>query len=183
MKIYHTPSLVTRLGAFSLLLLPGAIAFAQTTGGTTNTKTLGDLFNIILNIIDAYLVPLIFAIAFIVFLWGVFQYFVLGGANVEKRKEGQMFALFGIIGLFVMLSIWGLVNLFVNTFGFQSSTRPQLPTFGTGSTATTPGAKPGSTGNPFQSTPPAGTPPTTPGQNSSGNIPGTNIPNDLQGLY
>ena len=84
----------------------------------------------IIGFIDMVLVPLIFSITFIVFIWGIFQYFVAGGADEEKRKQGRQLALWGIIGFAIMLSVWGLVQLLVSSLGFQNQTRPNLPTFG-----------------------------------------------------
>lgn len=85
---------------------------------------------LILMFIDRFLVPLIFAIAFVVFLWGIYQYFILGGANEEKRKEGQKLAFAGIIGFVIMIAVWGIVGLLVNSLGFDTRGRPPLPTFG-----------------------------------------------------
>lgn len=84
----------------------------------------------ILVFIDAILVPFIFALAFVVFLWGVFQYFIAGGADEEKRKQGRSFILWSVIGFFLMVSIWGLVNLLGTSLGFGAEQRPRLPTFG-----------------------------------------------------
>lgn len=86
--------------------------------------------SMVLMFIDRLLVPLIFAIAFIVFLWGIYQYFILGGANEEKRKEGQKLAMAGIIGFVIMIAVWGIVGLLVNSLGFDTRGRPPLPTFG-----------------------------------------------------
>lgn len=83
----------------------------------------------ILLFIDYYLVPLVFALALIAFLWGIFQYFIAGGADEEKRDKGKQLAVWGLIGFFVMVSVWGIVNLMVGTFGFDRETRPPLPTF------------------------------------------------------
>lgn len=85
---------------------------------------------LVLYFIDNFLVPLIFAIAFIVFLWGMYTYFILGGANEEKRKEGQKLAVSGIIGFVIMIAVWGIVILLLNSLGFNSLSRPRLPTFG-----------------------------------------------------
>ena len=87
------------------------------------------LLNII-GIINSVLVPLVFSLAFLLFLWGVFQYFISGATNEEKRDEGKKFVMWGIIGFVLMFSIWGIVNLIINSLGFDTRTRPQLPLFG-----------------------------------------------------
>ena len=91
----------------------------------------------IIDFINNVAVPLVFAVAFIVFIFGVFRYFIAGGANPEKRKEGGQLIMYSVIGFAVMIAIWGLVNLIVNTFGFDSKARPDLPTFGAPSNSTT----------------------------------------------
>lgn len=83
----------------------------------------------IIDTIDRVIVPLVFAIAFIVFIIGVFQYFIAGGADEEKRKQGKDFIVYSLIGFFLMISIWGIVNLLVGTFGFGGAARPAIPTF------------------------------------------------------
>jgi hypothetical protein len=121
---------ISRAGLITLLLLETAVAHAQTDGGTGGT--LGTDLATLLSYVDKYIVPLIFALAFIVFLWGVFVYFIAGGGNDEKRKEGRMFILYGIIGFVIMVSIWGIVNLITGSIKFDSKTRPELPLFGSG---------------------------------------------------
>lgn len=91
--------------------------------------TLNKLAVEIVNVINGILVPLIFAAAFIVFLFGVFRFMIAGAANPEKRQSGVQFIMYSLIGFFVMISVWGLVNLLVGTFGFDNTNRPCLPTF------------------------------------------------------
>src|SRR4051812_731630 len=101
------------------LALP-ALAFAQ----VTDVQSLGQT---IISIINTVLVPLIFALAFIVFLWGVFQYFIAGAADEEKREGGKSLMIYGLIGFFVMVSVWGIVNLLLGTFNLNSNP-PRFPT-------------------------------------------------------
>jgi len=70
-------------------------------------------------------VPFLFALATVAFIWGVITYY-LNPENEEKRKKGKSFIVGGLIALFVMLSIWGLVSILTGTFEL-SNTIPQLP--------------------------------------------------------
>ena len=110
------------------LVLEAPSAFAQS--GGLNTAPIEDISASIIGILNTVVVPVVFAIAFIVFIWGVFQAFILNGANEEKRKEGAKFVLWSVIGFAVMISIWGLVNLFGSLFGNLDNRTPDFPTFG-----------------------------------------------------
>lgn len=67
--------------------------------------------NSFLNLI----IPVLFFIATIVFLWGVILYITSGG-DEEKRKEGRVYIIYGLIGLFVMVAVWGIVNIMIGFF-------------------------------------------------------------------
>lgn len=71
----------------------------------------------IIGLINNVVVPLIFALAFLTFIWGIFNYFIMGGADESKQKEGREFVIWGILGMVVLFSVWGLVNVLLNTFG------------------------------------------------------------------
>ncbi|MGB4076429.1 MAG: pilin [Minisyncoccia bacterium] len=92
--------------------------------------------DLLLFIVDAVISPLIFAAAFVVFIWGVYTYFIAGAANEEKRKEGRTFVMYGLIGFFVIVSVWGIVRLLTGTFRFEGVQRPETPRFGPPSGAT-----------------------------------------------
>jgi hypothetical protein len=93
-------------------------------------KTISNAIVNLVDFINNILVPLVFAVAFIVFLYGVARYFIAGAANPEQRKNGTQIIIYSVIGFAVMMSIWGIVNLVKNSFGFDSNARPCLPTFG-----------------------------------------------------
>lgn len=114
------------IASASVLVLP-LIAGAQT--GEIKSSTLGELLRSIIDFINSTLIPFIWAIAFIVFIYGVFQYFIAGGANEEKRDQGKQLVVWGIIAFFVMSSVWGIVNLFKGTFQFGNENTPDYPTF------------------------------------------------------
>ncbi len=81
----------------------------------------------LIGLIDVVLVPLIFAAAFVAFIWGVYLYFFLGAGNEEKRKEGRTFVVYGLIGFVLMLSLWGIVRMLTTSFGLGGQNRPALP--------------------------------------------------------
>jgi hypothetical protein len=84
----------------------------------------------IINLINNILVPIVIAIAFIVFLWGVFKYYVLNAASDTERAKGNQFILWGIIGLTIIFVVWGLVNLVASVFSLTpGGSAPKPPTF------------------------------------------------------
>lgn len=93
-------------------------------------QNLALFFYEVIRFIDSVLVPLIFSLAFIIFLWGVFRFFIAGGEDKEKREEGKKFVMWGVIGFVLMFSLWGIVNLIINSLGFDTQHKPMLPLFG-----------------------------------------------------
>ncbi|MDD5050443.1 MAG: hypothetical protein PHV93_01745 [Candidatus Pacebacteria bacterium] len=67
------------------------------------------LINFAQNILTK-LVPLFISAAVVLFLYGVLTY-ILAGGDEEKRSAGRNTMIYGIIAIFVMVSVWGLVNL------------------------------------------------------------------------
>lgn len=62
------------------------------------------------------LVTLLLGIAFLVFLYGVFEY-IKGAASESERAKGQKHIIFGIVGMIVMLSAVAILNVARGTFG------------------------------------------------------------------
>ena len=89
-----------------------------------------DFKSLVNKIIDNinYLVVLVIGLAVFVFIWGIFKYFV-AGADEKKVEEAKNVLLFGLLGIFIMFSIWGLVNIVINTFDFKNKTQPTIPQF------------------------------------------------------
>ena len=84
-------------------------------------------FNTALTTISGWidrLIPLVISVALILFLIGIVQ-FVTAGGDEEKRAAARGMIIFGIIALFVMVSVWGFVNILSRTFfGGQTSELP-----------------------------------------------------------
>jgi len=71
----------------------------------------------IVGALSTVVVPVIFAFAFAAFVWGVLNYFFLHGGDEAKRAEGRQFVLWGILGMVVLFSVWGFVNIMLSTLG------------------------------------------------------------------
>ncbi len=82
----------------------------------------------LVHLINRVLVPVIFAVSFLAFLWGIARAYIISRGNEEELKKGHALIFWGIIGFVVMLSLWGLVNIVANSFGLQGFGAPPLPT-------------------------------------------------------
>ena len=94
----------------AFLLIP-LLASAQ--GINTIIGKLTGLFN-------NTLIPLIFILATLIFLWGMVLY-VAKGHDPAEQKKAKSLMLWGIIGLFVMIAVWGLVNVIATTTGIGTN--------------------------------------------------------------
>ncbi|MEY2640651.1 MAG: hypothetical protein RL150_44 [Candidatus Parcubacteria bacterium] len=116
--------MMQRFAAQGLVLLVGtllpSLAFALTVEET---------YQVIFTITQD-LILLIIGVALLVFLWGIFKYFFVG--DDAGKKIGRTYILWGIIALFVMVSVWGLVNMLRSSFRMneQAPAVPEVETKG-----------------------------------------------------
>ena len=85
-----------------------------------------ELIKTIIENVFKPLVGIILTLALIYFLWGVFKYIQSAG-DETKRKEGISMMTYGVIALFVMVSVWGLVDLLKNTFPLDNTPPQPIP--------------------------------------------------------
>ena len=77
-------------------------------------QTYGDLINILLGLINSAIGVLI-AMAIVIYFWGaVSQMWESQEGKVHGPKSN--FMVWGLVAIFVMVSIWGIINLLINTF-------------------------------------------------------------------
>ena len=70
-------------------------------------------------------ITLLFAIAFIVFIFGVIQ-MMASPENSESREKGKRHLLWGMFGIFVMVAVLGIVGLITSLF-FEGGFGPGDP--------------------------------------------------------
>jgi hypothetical protein len=111
-KIQHK-ILLTSLGAF--FLVPFVV----------NAQSIGVVINNIAIWVNR-LVPVAFALGLIFFFYAVAKY-ILALGNEDKRSEAKQLMLWGIIALFVMASVWGLVYFIRDSFGVTDDSAITAP--------------------------------------------------------
>lgn len=74
----------------------------------------------LIRAIDRYIInPLIvlgFAVAMIVFLWGVFKY-IRGAGDPKARETGRNHILWSIVGFAIMFTVFGIMTIISNSVG------------------------------------------------------------------
>lgn len=128
----------TTVLAFAVPLISSANSYSLNIGGTGGVSTYGNTYssygtygssmsctaNTLCSLIDSiigYLNQILFlliGLAVVVFVWYVFKYFIQPN---EDRKQAGMYVMYSVIGFFVILSMWGLVNILQNTFGLGNA--------------------------------------------------------------
>ena len=109
--------------AMTLVALPGFTNAAGTgiAGGDSQGGDLGGFMSNVLEFITTVVLPFILAIGFLVFVWGIFKYFILGGANDEAKESGKSLIMYAIGGFVVILAFWGIVNIISNGLGLEDT--------------------------------------------------------------
>ena len=82
------------------------------------------LVQLLLDLLKS-LIPLIVSLGLVVFLFGLVRY-ITAGQSEDRMKEGRNLMIYGLIALFVMVSVWGLVGVLVSTIFGSSLSIPQL---------------------------------------------------------
>lgn len=94
----------------SLLLAP-LFAFAQ----SPDLTYLDDVVNAIGELVNQ-LIPIVIAIGLLFFIWGLVQ-FILASGDEGAKEVGKRRMVWGILALFVIVAVWGLVDLLAQIVG------------------------------------------------------------------
>src|SRR3989344_4926249 len=86
-------------------------------------KNLTEIINLFTGI-GLEIIPFLGAVAFLVFVWGVAR-FIRSAGSEKEIKDSKNLITWGIIGLFVLVAIWGIVAFMQGEFGFGD--QPFIP--------------------------------------------------------
>lgn len=72
------------------------------------------------------ILKLIMGLAVVFFVYYVVQYYIRPN---DKRAEAAQYVMWSLIGFFVILTFWGIVNIFTSSFGFGLNTQQSWTNF------------------------------------------------------
>lgn len=73
-----------------------------------------DYIAVTAGIFGAYILPLLFAVAFAVFLWNVFRYFIIESNSPLGREKARRQGIWGLLALVILTGVWGIVSIFLD---------------------------------------------------------------------
>ncbi len=100
----------TTIALLATIILP-VVSFAALDGVT-------ELLQLALKIINLF-IPIIFGISIIIFFWGMAQFILKDAGNEKTRADGKKKMLWSIIALFVMASLFGILNFIGVSIGIN----------------------------------------------------------------
>ncbi len=103
----------------SVLSLVPFLALAQNAGLCTYQTGIQAVICKIGEILNT-IIPILIVLGVVYFVWGVITYMI--GADEEAKKKGRDKIIYGIIGLVVIVGMWGLVKIVTSTFQLNNST-------------------------------------------------------------
>jgi uncharacterized membrane protein YidH (DUF202 family) len=106
------------LGGVGMMALP-LVSMAQFDSGGGE---FGTLLKNILTFANTVLIPFIIGIGFLVFVWGMFRYFIAGGANDEAKESGKSLMIYATLGFVLIIVFWGIINLLTQSTGLGGKT-------------------------------------------------------------
>jgi len=119
--------------SLALLLAPMIASAAGVGLGNADASggPAGVFLQTLIGFTNGVLIPFIIGIGFLFFVWGMFQYFIAGGANDDKKEKGKSLMIYATLGFVLIIVFWGIINLLSSSTGlddaFDSSLLPTAP--------------------------------------------------------
>src|SRR3989338_1663251 len=100
-----------------------AFAFAAIAGDFGNIKSLVEGIGEIIKVA----LPIVVGLALLAFFWGLVK-FIFAQGSEEAKADAKKIMLWGLIALFVMVAVWGLVEFIGNSLGINQGETITVPT-------------------------------------------------------
>lgn len=86
---------------------------------------LGGFVKLFLELIDI-IIPILSGFIFILFFYGIAQ-FILYQGDIIKLKIAKSYMIWSVLGIFLLVSLWGIIQIASNELDFGKITKPTLP--------------------------------------------------------
>lgn len=105
--------------AFSAALAAAALFSPLAASAQQGAVVAGNLIDRIVTYIIDPIILLIFAAGFFLFVWGLVQF--IWKLDEGAQNDGKQHMLWGIIGMMIMVSVYGIITLIDETFDLNIS--------------------------------------------------------------
>jgi len=95
--------------------------------GLLSGASFRDIVQSIAKFINGSLIPILIMLGIIYFFWNLVHY-IQNMNNSKKKDEFKKYTINALIGLFIMLSVWGIIGIGTGIFFNSKPFLPQLPT-------------------------------------------------------
>lgn len=112
--------------AVTLLFAVPQLVSAQLVDGP-DAGQFQDLIENLMVFLNDVILPAIIGLAFLFFVWGMFKYFIWGGADDEKKAQGKSLLIHSIIGFVVIIIFYGVINLITSSIGLENQELKNIP--------------------------------------------------------
>lgn len=96
-------------------------SFAQ----SLNLSPIESLLGAVASLVGA-LVPILITLALVVFFWGLVKY-LWGAAGKGNHQKGKDLMKWGLVTLFVMVSVWGIIDLMQSALDINKNATGKAP--------------------------------------------------------
>ena len=114
------------LPVFSYAANPNSLTSSNTGTGVFSDKHQADhgyftnSLRAIAGSITKYLFTILYGFAFLALIIGLIRYVIVGAADDEKRAKGKSMMIWSVIGIFIMVSLFGIIKLLSEIFNVET---------------------------------------------------------------
>lgn len=101
-----------------------ALAFVPAFASAQNLGNLQQLLEGFSNLVQMAL-PVVAGLALLAFFWGLAK-FIFAAGDEESKADGKRIMIWGIVALFVMVSVWGLVGFIGTALNINATRNPTV---------------------------------------------------------
>ena len=83
------------------------------------SETVSNLIYQVNRLILNPIIALLFAVALVVFIWGIVE-FISHVNSEDGREKGKRHMVWGMVGLLIMVSVFGIMQIIVDTFDLRT---------------------------------------------------------------